>query len=297
MNPIVIVLPILTILTYNLGLTLKADDFKMLARKPLPMFVGLTGQLVFMPALAFAIASIFNLPQVFFLGFMLIACCPGGPSSNIFSYLARGDVALSVSMTAVSSIVTLFTLPFIMGVTLEYTAQVQQDTVLASVQLPVKNLLLQNLFLMVLPILLGVFTRRMFPNAALKLDKVLSKVAFPALVILATIFFIQHHHEISSYLDKLGFAVFILVMCAVAVASVLSRIFKTSSKTRRTIVIEVAMQNAAQAIAIAASPFVFNSGSMTIPAIIYALFMNVVLLAYVGLFLKDKTEVASVVLK
>ena len=107
MNPIFIVLPILTILTYSLGLTLKSDDFKMLLKKPLPMAVGLTGQLVVLPVIAIVIAYFMQLDTVFFIGLVLIACCPGGSSSNIFSYIAKGDVALSVSMTAVSSIVTL----------------------------------------------------------------------------------------------------------------------------------------------------------------------------------------------
>ena len=115
MNPIFIVLPILTILTYSLGLTLKSDDFKMLL-KPLPMAVGLTGQLVVLPVIAIVIAYFMQLDTVFFIGLVLIACCPGGSSSNIFSYIAKGDVALSVSMTAVSSIVTLVTLPIIMSV-------------------------------------------------------------------------------------------------------------------------------------------------------------------------------------
>ena len=106
MNPIFIVLPILTILTYSLGLTLKSDDFKMLLKKPLPMAVGLTGQLVVLPVIAIVIAYFMQLDTVFFIGLVLIACCPGGSSSNIFSYIAKGDVALSVSMTAVSSIVT-----------------------------------------------------------------------------------------------------------------------------------------------------------------------------------------------
>ena len=105
--------------------------------------------------------------------------------------------------------------------------------------------------------------------------------------------FVKHYHNIANHLDKLGLCVLALVLIAVATSSLLSTLFKQSSKIKRTIVIEVAMQNAAQAIAIASSPFVFNNEIMAIPAIIYALFMNVVLLTYVGfLTVRDKKVVA-----
>lgn len=293
MNPIFFVLPIIAILTYTLGLSLKLDDFRLLIKRPLPMFVGLFGQLILLPVIAFVIAYYSNLPVIFFVGVVLIACCPGGPSSNIFTYVAKGDVALSVSMTAVSSIVTLFTLPFIMALTVDFAlAQGMTDTILGRVELPVGNLLIQNVVLMLIPILLGVATKFYFKNAAVKLEKVLSKFAFPALIFLATIFFVKHYHNIANHLDKLGLCVLALVLIAVATSSLLSTFFKQSSKIKRTIVIEVAMQNAAQAIAIASSPFVFNNEIMAIPAIIYALFMNVVLLTYVGfLTVRDKKVV------
>lgn len=293
MNPIFFVLPIIAILTYSLGLSLKLDDFRLLIKRPLPMFVGLFGQLILLPVIAFVIAYYSNLPVIFFVGVVLIACCPGGPSSNIFTYVAKGDVALSVSMTAVSSIVTLFTLPFIMALTVDFAlAQGMTDTILGRVELPVGNLLIQNVVLMLIPILLGVATKFYFKNVAVKLEKVLSKFAFPALIFLATIFFVKHYHNIANHLDKLGLCVLALVLIAVSTSSLLSTLFKQSSKIKRTIVIEVAMQNAAQAIAIASSPFVFNNEIMAIPAIIYALFMNVVLLTYVGfLTVRDKKVV------
>lgn len=290
MNPIFIVLPILTILTYSLGLTLKSSDFKMLLKNPLPMAVGLSGQLVFLPVIALVIAYMMDLDGVFFIGLVLIACCPGGSSSNIFSYIAKGDVALSVSMTAISSIVTLVTLPVIMSVCVFVLNSNGVQSEFGTVQLPVGKLLIQNVVLMLFPIILGVLTQYYFKNVAEKISKVLSKIAFPCLILLASIFFIKHYHNIAAHLDKLGLSVLLLVVLAVIAASLLSRLFNQSSKTRRTIVIEVAMQNAAQAIAIASSPFVFNSEIMTIPPILYALVMNLVLLVYVGAILHKENS-------
>ena len=84
MNSIFIVLPILTLLMFDLGLTLRPSDFVLIAKRPRAVFVGLFGQLIMLPLIAYAIASLFSLPPIFFIGVMLIACCPGGSSSNIF---------------------------------------------------------------------------------------------------------------------------------------------------------------------------------------------------------------------
>lgn len=277
MNSIFIVLPILTLLMYDLGLTLQPRDFLLIVRQPRAALVGMFGQLILLPLIAWAAAELFALPPIFFIGVMLIACCPGGSSSNVFSMLAKGDVALSVSLTAVSSIVTLFTVPLIMQWTTQYAGAA------VGVQLPVVNLLMQNIVTMLLPILLGIATRHYFPNAAGKIERVLSKCAFPALMLLAGIFFVQHYDTITSNFALLGACVSVLLIAAVVLAGVMSRLLRLKEKERRTIVIEVGMQNAAQAIAVASSPFIFNDGRIAIPAIIYALMMNVVLLTYVAI--------------
>lgn len=277
MNSIFIVLPILTLLMFDLGLTLQPRDFVFIVRKPRAAIVGLFGQLIMLPLIAYAVASIFSLPPIFFIGVMLIACCPGGSSSNIFSMLAKGDVALSVSLTALSSVITLATVPAIMQWVTVYVGASQ------GIQLPVINLLMQNVFTMLAPIVLGILCRKYYSNVAMKLDRVLSKIAFPALMLLAGIFFVQHYDTITTHFSVLGMCVGLLLLTAVALSGVGSRCLRLNNKERRTIVIEVGMQNAAQAIAVASSPFVFNDGRIAIPAIVYALLMNVVLLTYVSI--------------
>jgi BASS family bile acid:Na+ symporter len=117
---------------------------------------------------------------------------------------------------------------------------------------------------------------------AARIAKVLSKLAFPALMLLAGIFFVQHKETITTNFSVLGFAVTLLLLVAISFAAALCYMTGLKKTERRTIIIEVGMQNAAQAIAIASSPFVFNDGRFAIPAILYALMMNVVLLTYVG---------------
>lgn len=280
MNSILIVLPILTILMFDLGLTLRLSDFALVFRKPKAMLVGLLGQLVLLPLIALALGSIFKLEPLFFIGLVLISCCPGGSSSNVFSKLAKGDVALSVSLTAVSSLVTLVTLPIIMNAA---TLRLGQST---GITLPVGNLLKQNLLTMLLPIALGIALRYWKEGVAAKIDKVLSKCAFPALMLLAAIFFIQNKAAIIDNFGVLGLSTGALILSSIALAAGLGRLVKLDFRQRRTINIEVGMQNAAQAIAVATSPFVFNNSVIATPAIIYALLMNVVLLIYVAVLPK-----------
>lgn len=283
MNSIFIVLPILTILMFDLGLTLEGKDFLLVLKRYKAVVAGMIGQLIILPLLAWLIADWMGLSPIFAIGLVLIACCPGGSSSNIFSMLAKGDVALSVSLTAVSSIITLVTVPLIMQ---WVTTAVGESY---GITLPVGNLLMQNLVTMLLPILLGIGVRHWWKNAAARIEKFLSRLAFPALMLLAGVFFVQHRDTIAEHITSLGLSVTLLLLCAIGAAALLCVAFRLHTQERRTIIIEVGMQNAAQAIAVASSPFVFNDGRFAIPAIIYALMMNIVLLIYVGI-IKARTK-------
>ena len=280
MNGILIVLPILTLLMFDLGLTLRPNDFMLVFKRPKAILLGLAGQLILLPLIAFALAEIFHLEPLFYIGIMLIACCPGGSSSNVFSMLAKGDVALSVSLTALSSIITLFTVPVI----LDWATMRAGEAI--GIHLPIGNLLVQNLVTMLIPILLGIVVRHYWPVVATRMERVLSKIAFPALMLLAGIFFVQHHATIADNFGILGFCLTALILLAIGLSWCASHLFALETREKRTIVIEVGMQNAAQAIAIASSPFIFNNGVIAVPAIIYALLMNVVLLTYVGIIIK-----------
>ena len=282
MNAIFIVLPILTLLMFDLGLTLKPQDFKLIAQRPKPVIIGLVGQIILLPLIAWLIIQIlstfnFQLSTLFIIGIMLVACSPGGSSSNVFSMLAKGDVALSVTLTACSSIITLFTLPLIMT---WVTASVGEAT---DIHLPIGNLLIQNIVLMVVPIAIGFVVNIFREQAAQKIHNVLKRIAMPALVLLVTVFFFQHKQTIVEEFTSLGLTMSILILATTGCGALLAWLLKLTTKERRTLVIEIGMQNAAQAITIACSPLIFNNEIIAIPAIIYALMMNLILLAYVGI--------------
>ena len=285
MNTIWIVMPILIVLMFLLGIDLSRKAFADIARNPKAVLLGLIGQIVVLPVIAFGVAWVLELSPVYFMGLMLVSCCPGGSSSNVFSMLAKGDVALSVTLTALSSIITLFTLPVIM----EFVTAVVSDISGTSIELPVGKLIVQNIVLLFVPLFAGSMFKHFLPEAAVKVRKVLGKRAFPALMVLAAVFFLQYRKEIAENFASLGLSAAMLIVIAMACSSCISRIGRFSDAVRRTIVIEVGMQNAAQAIAIASSPFIFNSGEMALPAICYALLMNVILLTYVY-FIRRKNK-------
>lgn len=274
---ILIVIPVLALLMFQLGLTLSLKDFQRVAERPRAIVAGLCGQLLLLPAIAFALGWAWGLEPVFFLGLMLIACSPGGSSSNVFSMLARGDVALSVSLTACSSILTLFTIPIVMSV----AAQAIPGAAASDIHLPVGQLIGQNLVLALLPVFIGMGVRHWWAGAASKLSGMLEKVALPLLVLLVVVFYTQNSDQLLAHLPTLGLVVSLLILLAMGGGWLFSRWASLGKKEQRTLVIEVGMQNAAQAIAMAASPFVYNNETMAIPAIVYSLMMNVCLITYV----------------
>ena len=289
MNTVWIVLPVLIALMFQLGIELDRQAFAGVARRPAAVVAGLLGQLALLPLIAFGVGLAFRLPPVYFLGLLLVACCPGGSSSNVFSMLAKGDVALSVTLTALSSLITLFTIPLVMGFAARFVA-VHAG---AAIELPVGKLLVQNIVLLFLPMLCGALFRHWRPRAARRVHELLGRVAFPALMLLAAVFFVQYASTILENLGVLGLAACALFLLAMAGGSRLAGLFRLRRAVRRTIVIEVGMQNAAQAIAVATSPLIFDSGEMAVPAIVYALVMNVVLLSYLKLLPKCTDETAS----
>ena len=270
-------MPILIILMFLLGIDITKKAFTDIAHNPKAVLLGMIGQIVILPIIAFLTAWFLKLPPIYFMGLVLVACCPGGSSSNVFTMLVKGNVALSVTLTALSSIITLFTLPVIM----EFVTNTVSNMSGVKIELPVGKLIIQNIILLLVPLFAGSLFKHFCPEAAVKVSKVLSKLAFPALMILAAVFFLQYRKEIADNFASLGLSAAMLIVLAMACSSGISRIGKFNDATRRTIVIEVGMQNAAQAITIASSPFIFNNGEMALPAICYALLMNVILLTYV----------------
>ena len=277
MNPIVIVLPILLLLMFGLGLSFRPGEWLALIRQPKAVWVGLAAQML--PLLALGLVWWFRPEPYVWVGLMLIAASPGGSSSNILTLLAKGDVPLSVTLTVLSSVLTVFTLPPLLAFSLQ-TAGLGR----ATVDLPVGQLLLQNGVLVLLPMLLGMAFNHRYPQAAKRVGHWIDKAAFPALLLLATVFFVANRQLIASHFSSLVLMVSLLIAAAMAAGALLAGGFGLQGRQRRTIVIEAGIQNSAQAIAVAGSPFVLNNAAFAVPAVIYALLMNVILLGYIAYY-------------
>lgn len=270
-------MPILALLMFLIGSELSFSSFKDIIKSPIPILIGLVGQLIILPLVAVVIGLILDLNPIYFAGLMLIALSPGGSSSNAFTLLAKGNIELSVVLTLLSSIITIITLPIAMNWVSFYLLS---DTNVA-IEMVGEKIILQNMLLTVIPIFLGILLKKAYPNTIEKLSKSLHRIVLPSLLVLVFIFLLQHSQEIFDNFIELGGAVVCLILVSILCSSVLSRIYNLSTSIRRTIIIEVGMQNAAQAIAIATSPFVFANEFLALPAIIYTLLMNIILLLYV----------------
>lgn len=274
-----VVLPLaLAIIMLGMGMSLAVSDFTRIISVPRAMFLGLGNQLVVLPLLGFAVAWSFSLSPELAVGILLIALCPGGPTSNIISFLARADLALSVSLTAVSSVVTNFTIPILLNLALLFFIGDGQI-----IQLPIGKTILQIFAVTLVPIMIGMAIRRQFPAftaRSMRTVNILSAVFFALILLLAIL---QERQHIVPYFQQSGVAVITLNIAALAIGFTTGSLMGLSQRQKVTISIETGIQNGSLAIFLALSPMVLNNPSFAIPAVIYSLTMFVTAIAVVFL--------------
>ncbi len=283
MNSIFIVIPVLIFLMFCIGLELKLSNFKLILKQPLSIIIGSLAQLVLHPLIAWIILSFVDIPNEFKIGIIIIASCPGGASSNAFSFLAKGDVALSVVLTSLTSILSIFTIPIIVS---SYIYFEIGDTL--TFHLPFFKLLIQNVIFLLVPIIIGMVLNKHSESFVKKISFLTKKLPIYLLLILITVFFIENRKVIIDNFSELSLLVLILVVLVMITSDLISRALRIKLEQRKTIIIGVGIKNAAQAILIATSPFILYNPKIGIPAVLYALIMNIVVLTYVGLNIKRK---------
>lgn len=265
-----VILPLaLAIIMLGMGLSLLPEDFLRVTKYPKAVAIGLISQLIFLPIIGFIIAKIIPMEPEIAMGLMIIALCPCGVSSNIITFLAKGDVALSVTLTAFSSLITVFTIPILGNLAYQHFIG---KTETAAIGLPIGATILQIFLMTLLPISLGMIFRQILPDIALRLEKVTNRlaVAFLALIILLVI--IREWNNLPSFLVQVGLSVVLLNTISMLVGFYLSKLLKLNSRQQICIAIEVGIQNGTLAIAITAG--LLNNPDMAIPGAIYSLFMN-----------------------
>lgn len=268
-NPLVeIGLPIaLFVIMAGIGLTLSAADFRREARTPRGAVVGSLAQLLLMPALGFAIAALLRLPPALAVGLVIVAACPGGTSSNLISFLARANVALSIVLTVVASVVTIVTLPMFANLALGW----QPVGTEVSVSVPVGRTIGLLVGIVLVPVLLGMAVRRRRPQRADALERSVS--AFGGFVLAALIvgIAISVRDEFFQLLTDAGPAALLLNLAGLSVGWLVTRAAGLGTVDRMTLAIELGIKNSTLGILIAVT--VIGSEQMAVPAAVYGLLM------------------------
>lgn len=255
------IVPGLGLIMFGMGMTLVPDDFARVARMPRAILCGVLGQFLIMPLVAWAIAKGFRLSPEFAMGFIILGCCPGGTASNVIAYLAKADVALSVTMTACSTVLAILLTPWLIGV-------------LGGSFLPVDSwgLFLSVVKIVLIPVGAG-FLIRYF--AGRRVERFLS--VFPALSVLIIVLIIAaivalSRDTLADALGVLGVLVFAHNLLGMSLGYGLATLFRLPVSARRTIAVEVGMQNSGLGVALAKAHF--DSALVALPASLFSVAHN-----------------------
>ncbi len=274
----------LIIIMLGMGLSLVMADFKRIFLYPKAIMVGLVNQLLILPLIGFAIVMVFPMAPEIAIGIMILAACPGGPTSNLIAHLAKGDTALSVTLTALSSFITILTIPFIVNFALVRFLDEGQ-----MIQLNVLQTIAQIFIIIIIPITIGMVIRRYSEGFAIRMaGPVRIASAFViALVIIGIV--IKERANFVSYFQQAGIAALVLNVATMAVGYYSARLFGIKDKQALSISIESGIQNGTLAISIAV--ILLHSTAFSIAPAIYSLLMFFTggIVVYFGLK-KDKTR-------
>lgn len=284
-----VLLPLaLGIIMLGLGLSLTPADFSRIFMKPKAMLVGSFTQLVLLPLLGFVVAALMlrDSPELA-VGLIILAMCPGGPTSNLIVHLADGDTALCLSLTAISSIVKIFTIPLFVNLAIkQYMGETQV------LQLDVVSSIVKIFTITIIPAAIGMLIKARFnklAEAAQKPVKLLSAI-FLVLVIVGTVY--QERAQIADFFKLAGPAALVLNLAGMTLGYFIPQILNLNMGQRITISIETSVQNGTLAIAIASSPLMLNNSTMAIPAAVYSLIMFVTAGVFVAI-LKNRSKRAE----
>lgn len=264
-----VLLPLaLAIVMLGMGLSLVPEDFQRITRYPKAVAVGTVCQTLLLPLIGALIALVVPMQPAIAVGLIVLAVCPGGPSSNLMTYLAKGDVALSVTLTAVSSIVSVFTIPLLTNMALLHFLGQS-----AAIALPIGSTMLQIFLITLLPTAIGMLMRHRFPGKAQRLEKQMSRLAAGLLALIIVLLLIREGSKLPGFLVQVGIGVVLLNLVAMLSGFLAGKLFRLPLAQQICIAIEVGIQNGTLAIAITAG--LLNNPDMAVPAAVYSLLMYV----------------------
>ncbi len=260
-------LPIaLAIIMFGLGLGLTVDDFRRVGRHPRAVAVALGCQLILLPAICFGIVVLLDLPPLLGIGMMLLAASPGGTSANLFSHLFRGDVALNITLTAINSVIALFTLPLVTGLAIEYYDRGDD------VSLPLSEV--ASVFAIVLvPVAIGMLVRAKSPQFAGRMDRPVRIGSAVILAVLVLGILVDQRENVGDYLADIGLAAGLFCAISLVVGYVVPKAAGVKEEQAVASSMEIGVHNATLAIFVAVE--VLDETEISIPAAVYSIFMFV----------------------
>jgi len=263
---------------FGMGLSLRISDFSRVFTIPKAALTGLVGQLLLLPLLGFGLCIALDLNGIVAIGIMLLTLCPGGVLSNMFTLIGRGDLALSVTMTSISSLVTVFTLPFVLNLSLIYF-----DNESIKISLPFLKTAAQIMMVTIIPVSIGMFVLYKFPQFAGNSRKWVRRGCnvFLPLVILSIV--VKNDGAWFQDFMKLGAITVLLNVLSILLGFGLGKLAGLDFKKVRTLSIEVGAQNAMLGVTIAISPFLMNNAEVALVPSIYGITMVAILWGYTAI--------------
>jgi BASS family bile acid:Na+ symporter len=263
-----VMLPLaLGIIMFGLGLHLRVADFTRVVRMPKPVLLGLATQMLVLPPIAFALCLIFGLPPPLAVGLMLLAASPGGATANVFSHLAKGDVALNITLTAINSLLILVTLPLIVQWSMAYFLGAD-----AYVPPPVQKIVEVGAIILV-PVAFGMLLRARATTFADRLEKIVQPLSLVVLLALIAFTVVREFDLLRTHATSIGVVCLALNVLSLGIGYGVARIARIEPRQAIAIAFEVGIHNGTLAIFIALN--VLKESAFSIPAAIYSLLMYV----------------------
>ena len=275
-----VILPLaLAFIMFVLGLGLTGADFLRVVKQPRDFFVGSFSQIILLPIIAFLLIKIWPIAPELAIGVMIIAAAPGGVTSNLLTSFAKGDVALSISLTAIISLICVFTIPFIVLTSVDLLDVSGVDPNISLVSMS------RDMFLIVTaPVILGMILRRISYGITSKLEPIAKKVSIILFILVLLGAIAAERENVVSYFAQAGLITLVLNVVMMIVAYFIAQLLASGTKQKKCITIECGLQNGTLAIFVATS--IFGGGMYVIPAATYSLIMFATSLIFVYLVKK-----------
>jgi len=269
----------LALIMFGLGLGLTTTDFSRVIKNSKDFFVGFFSQIILLPIVALGLVFLLNLPTTIAVGLMIIAAAPGGVTSNILTKFANGDVALSVTLTAVTSLVSILTVPFVVINSANIIG------VSISSDISIAKVALKMALVVTVPVLFGMIIRKLFTNFVLSKINLIDKLSGILFVVVFLAIYIEERNNIFDYILEAGLAVLILNVVMMTLAFLIAKKFTSGMAQQKCIAIEGGLQNGTVAVFVAT--LIFDDVAFIIPTAAYALIQYMTGFLFIALLRKS----------